>query len=262
MTPILPERVARTAASAPGVITPSIGMRGNSRPRCRSATAETVLHATTTRPTWKCERKLTASPANLRTVASDLAPYGTRAVSPKYTIGHVGRSRRRWRTTVRPPMPESNTPSLTLSPVRHVERRQGVVVAADGLDRVSVDQNSDALDLRQVVRGRQDDRGQELPLASGPSAKPGDQGLVPVEVERAALRHVGVQELDPFGKRRRASLGRTRQKLAIDRAHPVGRTVLHDDVPIFGDQAVGAGRSVIERDASNPLEFRRERNEA
>ena len=40
----------------------------------------------------------------------DLLPYGTRAVSPKYTIFSCGSCRVISRTTVSPPTPESNTP--------------------------------------------------------------------------------------------------------------------------------------------------------
>ena len=40
----------------------------------------------------------------------DLEPYGTRAVSPKYTIRSSGRFRIISRTTVSPPTPESKTP--------------------------------------------------------------------------------------------------------------------------------------------------------
>jgi hypothetical protein len=74
MTPILPFRVARTASSAPGSITPRIGRSRNSRWSGRSATAETVLHATTTWNTSKRVRNLTASLPNRRTVASDFVP--------------------------------------------------------------------------------------------------------------------------------------------------------------------------------------------
>jgi len=82
ITPILP-RVAFTAASAPGRMTPFTGSSWKSRASERIATAETVLHATTRWLTPNCVRNRAASPAKRRTVASDLVPYGTRAVSPK-----------------------------------------------------------------------------------------------------------------------------------------------------------------------------------
>ena len=61
MTPILPERLARTAARAPGSITPTTGT-GDRAVRCSSACAVLVLHATTTAltPRWSRYARISA----------------------------------------------------------------------------------------------------------------------------------------------------------------------------------------------------------
>jgi hypothetical protein len=72
MIPIRPGAAA-TAARAPGSTTPRIGTAKCWR-RVSSATAEEVLHATTTISTPWFIRKRVFSTENRRTVAGDLVP--------------------------------------------------------------------------------------------------------------------------------------------------------------------------------------------
>jgi hypothetical protein len=58
MTPMWPERDARTACFAPGWITPSVGRPGASARRRGSASADAVLHAMTSILMLIASRKL------------------------------------------------------------------------------------------------------------------------------------------------------------------------------------------------------------
>ncbi len=72
-TPIRPVRVADTAASAPGWITPTTGMSSSSR-SVASAWAVAVLQAMTSSLMSRDRRNLAASRANRRTVSGDFEP--------------------------------------------------------------------------------------------------------------------------------------------------------------------------------------------
>ena len=71
-----------TAARAPGSTTPSTGTGSASRNAGR-ATADAVLHATTSRSTWRATRKRALRSEYCVTTSGDFVPYGTRAVSPR-----------------------------------------------------------------------------------------------------------------------------------------------------------------------------------
>ena len=75
----------------------------------QSASAVAVLHAITTCFGRIGSRYPTICFTNVVTVAGDLLPYGSRAVSPKYRMSSCGRTLRSRRTTVSPPRPESST---------------------------------------------------------------------------------------------------------------------------------------------------------
>src|SRR2546430_17717552 len=88
-----------------------------------------VLHATTISFTSRRSRNAPISRANPRTCASGRGPYGRRAWSPRYTKSSCGIVTRHSCRTVRPPTPESNTPTGR-------ESMPGDAIAATGSDRV------------------------------------------------------------------------------------------------------------------------------
>src|SRR5688500_1297235 len=109
MTPTTCERVAAVAADAPGSITPSTGTFATDR-TCSSATADAVLQAMIVSFTPSDSRNACACNEYSMTVSEDFDPYGTRAVSPKYTMFSYGISDITCCATVRPPIPESKSP--------------------------------------------------------------------------------------------------------------------------------------------------------
>src|SRR4051812_17916644 len=117
--PITPTRlllVTRTAARAPGSITPTSGTSCSNRNRSRAA-AEAVLQATTTILTSCSSINLAViSRANSRTSSSGRGPYGYRPVSPTYTRSSAGSRSMSARATVSPPKPLSNMPIGRSSP--------------------------------------------------------------------------------------------------------------------------------------------------
>src|SRR5690554_4686564 len=104
------DRECFSAALAPASITSITGTSPAHSRTTSSATAAMVLHATISILTLRCIRKRTISAEKRRMVSTDFTPYGTRAVSPKYTTSSNGRRSIKARTTVRPPTPESKTP--------------------------------------------------------------------------------------------------------------------------------------------------------
>ena len=132
-------------------------------------------------------------------------------------------------------------------------------MTADRLDRAPLDQDRDALDVRQIVGRALHDRSEKLMLAPRPAAESGDQRAVPIEIERSALGPVGVEQLGTFREGRHAAARRSGDQLAIDRADLIDRVILDDDVTILGDQAVGIRNAVVEVDPPNAFELGRHR---
>ena len=79
------------------------------------ATEETGVAGDTIILTPREKRNAASCKANERMESTDLSPYGTRAVSPRYTMSSSGRRRESAETTVSPPSPESKTPMGLLS---------------------------------------------------------------------------------------------------------------------------------------------------
>src|SRR5205814_5159205 len=113
------------------------------------------------------------------TVSRDLLPYGSRAVSPKYTTDSSGRVRNSSRTAVRPPSPESNTPigrgSLMTVPrsrqVRDVDRAIERQMAAERRQRLTGTHQHHASHLRQVRGERARERRDRQVLGGRPAAE-------------------------------------------------------------------------------------------
>ncbi len=109
ITPILLFLVMLAAFLAPGLITPMIGIL-NLFFNAGNAMLEALLHATIISLTLNRDRNSAFSIENRFMVSLDFVPYGTLAVSPKYTIRSFGRAFIISLTTVSPPTPESNMP--------------------------------------------------------------------------------------------------------------------------------------------------------
>ena len=123
ITPILPFVVFSTAACAAGTTTPVFGI---SKPLKTSlATLDTVPQAAMMNLQLNEFKSSISCRAYSLIVLSLRVPYGTRPVSPKYTMSSPGNSSRSALTAVRPPIPESKTPigkSLFISYPRALRR--------------------------------------------------------------------------------------------------------------------------------------------
>ena len=108
--PILLFFVFSTATFAPGLTTPIIGI-SKSFLMSSKAKAVAVLQAITIALTFLVSKNFMICLEYLTTVFLDLLPYGTLAVSPKYTILSLGSCLIISLATVRPPTPESKTPT-------------------------------------------------------------------------------------------------------------------------------------------------------